>query len=164
LKIAIGADHRGYQAKEKAKALLASLGHEVVDFGTDSNASCDYPDAAYPACESVIAGTTENCILFCGTGIGMSISANKVHGIRAALCHDEVTAEISRRHNKANVLCLPTDLIGEGLTRQIIEVWLKTRFEGGRHERRVRKITNFEQKQAGKSNAQPPKKNKKNHD
>lgn len=164
MKIAIGADHRGYQAKEKAKALLTSMGHEVVDFGTDSNASCDYPDAAYPACESLIAGTTESCILFCGTGLGMSISANKVLGIRAALCHDEVTAEISRRHNKANVLCLPVDLIGEELTRRIIELWLKTRFEGGRHERRIRKITHFEKQQASKTNEQRRKKPSKNHD
>ena len=156
MKIAIGADHRGYQAKEKAKALLTSLGHEVVDFGTDSSASCDYPDAAYPACQSVIAGHTESGILFCGTGLGMSISANKVRGIRAAVCHDEVTAELSRRHNKANVLCLPADLIGEELTRRIIEVWLKARFEGGRHERRVQKIADFEQQQACQTNQQPP--------
>jgi len=156
LKIAIGADHRGYQAKEKAKALLTSLGHEVMDFGTNSSTSCDYPDAAYPACQSVIAGHTESCILFCGTGLGMSISANKVRGIRAAVCHDEVTAEMSRRHNKANVLCLPADLIGDELTRRIIEVWLTARFEGGRHERRVQKIAEFEQQQASQTSPQPP--------
>ena len=160
MKIAVGADHRGYQAKEKVKALLISLGHEVVDFGAGSNASFDYPDAAYPACQSLISGQTESCILFCGTGIGMSISANKVCGIRAAVCHDEVTAEMSRRHNKANVLCLPADLIGEELTRRIIQVWLKTRFEGGRHERRVQKIAEFEQQQLCKAHQKPPDENK----
>jgi len=148
LKIAIGADHRGYNAKQKAKALLHSMGHEVVDFGTDSKASCDYPDTAYPACQSVVKGVAESCILFCGTGIGMSISANKVYGIRAAVCHDEVTAEMARRHNKANVLCLPADLIGDELIRRVIEVWLRTAFEGGRHERRVQKIIDFEARQA----------------
>ncbi len=143
-KIALGADHRGYQAKEKVKTLLASMGYEVLDFGTDSPNSFDYPDAAYPACQAVVAGEAICGILMCGTGIGMSITANKVRGIRAAVCHDEVTTELSRRHNDANVLCLPADLIGEELTRRIVDVWLKARFEGGRHERRLRKISDIE--------------------
>ncbi|HSW45865.1 MAG TPA: ribose 5-phosphate isomerase B [Phycisphaerae bacterium] len=148
MKIALGADHRGFQAKEKVKTFLISLGYEVQDFGTDSPSSCDYPDMAYPACQSVTSGEAESAILLCGTGIGMSISANKVHGIRAALCHDEFSAEMARRHNNANILCLPADLIGEEITRRIVEVWLKGRFEGGRHERRVRKIIDFEDQQA----------------
>jgi len=147
LKIALGADHRGYQAKERVKTQLGTMGYEVLDFGTDSPASCDYPDAAYPACQAVTKGEAESAILFCGTGIGMSISANKVRGIRAALCHDEFSAEMARRHNNANILCLPADLIGDELTRRIVEVWLKSRFEGGRHERRIRKITEFEDQQ-----------------
>lgn len=151
MKIALGADHRGFQAKERVKKLLTAQGYEVLDFGTNSPASFDYPDAAYPTCEAVISGEAETGILFCGTGIGMSISANKMNGIRAAACHDEVTTELSRRHNNANVLCLPADLIGEELTRRIVDVWLKTRFEGGRHERRLRKIVEFERKQAASS-------------
>ncbi|MBI4580941.1 MAG: ribose 5-phosphate isomerase B [Planctomycetes bacterium] len=147
MKIAIGSDHRGFQTKEKIKAMLTSKGYEVMDFGPDCAASCDYPDAAYPTCKSVVSGVSELGILLCGSGIGMSISANKVRGIRAALCHDELTAEMSRRHNDANVLCLPADLIGEELTRRIVEVWLKTGFEGGRHERRVKKIALYEEKE-----------------
>jgi len=146
LNIAIGSDHRGYQAKEKIKTMLKSMGHTVLDFGTDSEASCDYPDAAYPTCQALIDGQADKGILLCGTGIGMCISANKVCGIRAALCHDEVTAEMSRRHNNANVLCLPADLIGDEMMRRVVDVWLRTGFEGGRHERRVRKIEAFEKK------------------
>jgi len=147
LKIAIGSDHRGYQAKEKIKAMLTSKGHEVRDMGTNSPASCDYPDAAYPTCKSLTAGDADVGILLCGTGIGMSIAANKVRGIRAACCHDELTAEMSRRHNNANVLCLPADLVGEELTRRIVEAWLSTPFEGGRHDRRVKKISQYEQRE-----------------
>ncbi len=144
MKIAIGSDHRGFAAKEKIKAMLAQKGHEIHDFGTQAPNSCDYPDSAYPTCKSVTDGQSELGILLCGSGIGMSIAANKVRGIRAALCHDELTAEMSRRHNNANVLCLPADLIGEELTRRIVEIWLSTPFEGGRHDRRVRKIAGLE--------------------
>ena len=149
MKIAIGADHRGYQTKEKIKAMLIGKGHEVLDCGTDSQSSYDYPDAAYPTCRAVIENGFDAGILLCGSGIGMSISANKVRGIRAALCHDELTAGMSRRHNNANILCLPADLVGEELTRRIVEVWLSTSFEGGRHERRVGKITEYEEKEMG---------------
>jgi len=128
--------------------MLTSKGHEVLDLGTNSPASCDYPDAAYPACKAVTSGSSDVGILLCGTGIGMSITANKVRGIRAAVCHDELTAEMSRRHNNANILCLPADLLGEELTRRIVEVWLRTAFEGGRHDRRVRKISEYEQIEA----------------
>src|SRR5215510_4709409 len=142
--IALGADHRGFAAKERIKVQLQEAGHQVLDCGTDSNKPCDYPDAAYPAASNVVCGKAELGILFCGTGIGMSIAANKVHGVRAALCHDELTTEMARRHNNANVLCLPADLIGEALMRRIVEVWLKTGFEGGRHEQRITKVANIE--------------------
>lgn len=147
MKIAIGADHRGYQAKEKIKAMLTSKGYEVQDMGTGGPASCDYPDAAYPTCKAVTAGQADRGVLLCGTGIGMSIAANKVRGVRAAVVHDELTAEMSRRHNNANILCLPADLLGEELTRRIVDVWLNTSFEGGRHERRVRKIADYEEQE-----------------
>lgn len=147
MKVAIGSDHRGFQAKEKVKSMLTSKGYEVVDLGTDSQSSCDYPDAAYPTCRAVVTGQADRAILLCGTGIGMSIAANKVRGIRAALCHDELTAELSRRHNNANVLCLPADLIGEELIRRIVDSWLKSPFEGGRHERRNKKISECELKE-----------------
>jgi ribose 5-phosphate isomerase B len=147
VKVAMGSDHRGYQTKEKIKEMLTSKGHEVLDFGTNGINGCDYPDQAYPTCKAVTQGEADLGILLCGSGIGMSISANKVRNIRAALCHDELTAEMSRRHNNANVLCLPADLVGEELTRRIVEVWLKTTFEGGRHERRVKKIAEYEDKE-----------------
>ena len=148
MKIALGADHRGYHAKTAVKAVLAELGHDVIDFGTESTKSFDYPDAALPAAEAVRNGKCQLGILFCGSGIGMCIAANKVRGIRAALCHDELTTEMARRHNNANILCIPADLAGEALIRRIVEVWLKTPYEGGRHERRLGKIADIETKQA----------------
>ncbi|NLX06755.1 MAG: ribose 5-phosphate isomerase B [Phycisphaerae bacterium] len=144
MKIALGSDHRGYFAKEKLKPLLEQLGYEVSDFGTDSTKAFDYPDVAYPVAKAVAGRQADRAILLCGTGLGVSISANKVAGIRAALCHDELTAQMSRQHNDANVLCLPADLIGEALMRRIVEVWLETPFEGGRHSRRVQKIAEIE--------------------
>jgi ribose 5-phosphate isomerase B len=149
MRIALGSDHRGYPAKEKLKPLLEQLGYDVADFGTDSTKSFDYPDAAYPVSRSVATGENDRAILICGTGLGVSISANKVRGVRAALCHDELTAQMSRQHNNANVLCLPADLIGEALMRRIVEVWLETAFEGGRHQRRVDKIGEIEKREAG---------------
>jgi ribose 5-phosphate isomerase B len=144
MKIAISSDHRGYHAKEQVKHFLRELGHETVDFGCDSPASCDYPDAALIGARSIAGGQADRGIFFCGTGIGMSITANKVRGIRAALCHDELTAEMSRRHNNANVLCLPADLLGDELIRRVVDAWLRTEYEGGRHERRLQKIANYE--------------------
>lgn len=126
--------------------LLNERGHQVLDMGTNSARSCDYPDLAYPAARAVADGQAHVAILICGSGIGMTICANKVPGIRAALCHDELTAHMSRRHNNANVLCLASDVLGEELMRQIVISWLETDFEpGGRHERRVRKIAWIEQ-------------------
>jgi ribose 5-phosphate isomerase B len=144
MKIAIGSDHRGYAAKERIKAVLQELGLEIVDHGTYGNQPCDYPDPGFAVAEDVTQGRAERGILFCGSGIGMSITANKVRGVRAALCHDELTAQMSRRHNDANVLCLPADLIGEALMQGIVRSWLATDFEGGRHARRVAKIVDYE--------------------
>jgi ribose 5-phosphate isomerase B len=145
MKIAVGSDHRGFESKEQIKNIVAQLGHEVVDFGTADNNPVDYPDVAYLAAKAVAKKETERAILVCGTGIGMSIAANKVAGIRAALCHDELSARISRDHNDANILCISGDLIGEVLLRKIVEVWLSTEFGGGRHKRRVDKISSIEQ-------------------
>jgi len=144
MKLAVSSDHRGFPAKEHIKQYLESKGLEVIDLGCDSQTSCDYPDMGISGAQAVANGDADLAILLCGTGIGMSISANKVRGIRAALCHDELTAGLSRRHNDANVLCLPADLIGEELTRRIVDVWLDTSYEGGRHARRLKKITDFE--------------------
>lgn len=146
MKIAIGSDHRGYEAKERVKALLLSLGLEVLDRGAQSRQACDYPDAALAVAQDVTTGQADRGILFCGSGIGMSITANKVRGVRAALCHDELTAQMSRRHNDANILCLPADLIGDALMQGVVKVWLQTEFEGGRHARRVEKIVDYEQR------------------
>jgi len=145
MKIVVGSDHRGFEAKEQIKAIIAQLGHECVDVGTKSNDPVDYPDPAYLAAKAVSLGEADKAILACGTGIGMSITANKVKGIRAALCHDELSAQISRHHNDANVLCVSGDLIGEVLLRKVVEVWLNTEFSGGRHQRRVKKITAIEE-------------------
>jgi len=147
MNVALSCDHRGFHAKEQTKAFLKSAGHTVIDFGCDSPASCDYPDTGLAGAKCVACGEAERGIFFCGTGIGMSITANKVHGIRAALCHDELTAQFSRRHNNANVLCLAADLLGDELIKRIVDVWLREEYEGGRHDRRLKKITDYEDKQ-----------------
>ncbi len=145
MKIVVGSDHRGFEAKQQIKVIISQLGHECVDIGTNTNEPVDYPDPAYLAATAVSNKEADRAILACGTGLGMSITANKIKGIRAALCHDELSAQISRHHNDANVLCLSGDLIGEVLLRKIVEVWLNTDFSGGRHLRRVNKITAIEQ-------------------
>lgn len=145
MKVAIGSDHRGFEAKQQVKAIATELGHECIDFGTNDNHPVDYPDMAYVAANAVAKKEVDCGILICATGIGMSMAANKVHGIRAALCHDELSAQISRDHNDANVLCLSADQVGVVLLRKIIEVWLTTDFSGGRHKRRVRKIAAIEE-------------------
>ncbi len=144
MKVALASDHRGFHAKQHVKNYLGVAGHEVVDFGCDNTTSCDYPDVGLPGAVSVAEGGCERGIFFCGTGIGMSMAANKVKGIRAAICHDELTAEMSRRHNNANVLCVPADLLGDELIRRVVDVWLRTDYEGGRHDRRLQKIAEFE--------------------
>jgi ribose 5-phosphate isomerase B len=145
MKIAVGSDHRGFETKEQIKAIITQLGHEYIDFGTNDSNPVDYPDQAYIAAMAVSKKEADRAILACGTGIGMSIAANKIKGILAALCHDELSAQISRHHNNANVLCVSGDLVGEVLLRKIVEVWLNTEFNGGRHQRRVNKIKIIEE-------------------
>ncbi len=145
MKIAVGSDHRGFDIKQQIMAIATELGHECIDVGTGDNNPVDYPDLAYLAATAVSKKEADRAILACATGIGMSMSANKVKGIRAALCHDELTAQISRDHNNSNVLCLSADQVGVVLLRKMVEVWLSTEFSGGRHERRVRKIAAIEE-------------------
>lgn len=145
MKIAVGSDHRGFEAKEQIKVIIAQLGHESIDVGAGDNNPVDYPDPAYLAAMAVSKNEADRAILACATGIGMSIAANKVKGIRAAICHDELNARISRDHNDANVLCISGDQTGEVLLRKIVEVWLSTDFSGGRHQRRVNKIRAIEE-------------------
>lgn len=144
MRIAVGSDHRGYEVKRRLVSLLQQMGHEVVDVGPASKDSVDYPDYAFQVASAVREGRADRGILACGSGIGMCIAANKVRGVRAAPCHDSITAEMSRRHNDANVLCLSADLLGEELIDRMVRIWLETPFEGGRHARRVEKITRFE--------------------
>lgn len=146
MRIAVGSDHRGTVMREKIIKLLEKQGHEVVDMGTHSRESVDYPDIAAAVAESVSKKGVERGILVCGTGLGMCIAANKFPGVRAAPCHDDLTAELSRRHNDLNVLCLSGDILGERLVDRLVEIWLKTPFEGGRHARRVEKIAQLEQR------------------
>ena len=140
MKIAIGCDHGGFELKEAVKKFLADNGYEYQDFGTHDTQSCDYPDIAIPVAEAVAAGEFDRGILICGTGIGIGIAANKVAGIRAALCHDTFSAHASREHNNANVLTMGQRVIGQGLALDIVNIWLTTEFEGGRHQRRIDKI------------------------
>jgi len=149
MKIAIGADHGGYRLKACIIEHLREQGHQVQDFGTDGPGSVDYPDFARPVAKAVSAGEFERGILVCGTGIGVSIAANKVRGTRAALCGEAYSARMSRAHNDANVLCLGERVIGEGLALDIVDTWLETDFEGGRHARRVAKIHEIERGSLG---------------
>jgi ribose 5-phosphate isomerase B len=146
MRIVVGSDHRGYHVKSKVIDLVRRLGHEVFDEGTNGGGSIDYPDVASNAANKVSKGEVDRAILICGTGIGMCIAANKFPGVRAAPCHDDLTAEMSRRHNDLNVLCLSADMLGEKLIDRMVEIWLTTEFEGGRHARRVEKIGHLEQK------------------
>lgn len=144
MKIAIASDHRGYVVKGKILALIAELGHEALDMGTDSSESVDYPDYGAKVAQAISSGAVDRGILICGTGMGMCITANKFARVRACTCHDDLTAEMSRRHNDANVLCLSADLLGDRLVNRMVEIWLKTEFESGRHARRVEKISRIE--------------------
>ena len=145
MKIAIGSDHRGFEVKRRIVALVQQLGHEVLDVGPAGKDSVDYPDFAFQVAGAVSEGRAHRGILICGTGIGMCIAANKVRGVRAAPCHDSITAEMSRRHNDANVLCLSADLLGDELIDRMVRIWLTTDFEGGRHAQRVGKICRYEE-------------------
>ena len=144
MKIAVGSDHRGFAIRSKVVDLVRQLGHEAIDVGTFTPEAVDYPDIAADVSNKVSHGEADRGILVCGTGLGMCIAANKVLGVRAAPCHDDLTAELSRRHNDANVLCLSADLLGERLIDHMISIWLSTPFEGGRHARRVNKIMDLE--------------------
>jgi len=154
MKIAIGSDHRGYDAKRHLVSLLQQLGHEILDVGPNGRDSVDYPDYAFQVAQAIQENRVERGILICGTGIGMCIAANKVRGVRAAPCHDCITAEMSRRHNNANVLCLSADLLGEELIERMVRIWLTTDFEAGRHARRVEKIARFEEGNSQSGNSQ----------
>ena len=144
MKIAIASDHRGFAIKGKILALISELGHEPSDLGTDSSDSVDYPDFAVKVAQAISEKQADRGILICGTGMGMCITANKFPGVRACTCHDDLTAEMSRRHNDANVLCLSADLLGDRLVNRMVELWLKTEFEAGRHARRIEKISQIE--------------------
>jgi len=148
--IALGADHAGFQVKEALKAWLIEQGYEVVDYGTHSPESVDYPDYAAQVAEAVADQKVERGVLVCGTGIGMAITANKVAGVRAALCSDLYTARASREHNDANVLALGGRLMGPEMALDILRMWLATDFAGGRHRRRVDKIADLERRHAGR--------------
>ena len=139
MKVGIGSDHRGLQQRVWAAGAIRNSGAEPVDFGTHSTESVDYPDIAAEVARAVASGVIQRGVLICGTGIGVSIAANKVAGVRAAVCHDLHTAEMSRRHNDANVLCLPGDALDQQQLEAIVKLWLETAFEGGRHARRVEK-------------------------
>lgn len=143
--IAIGSDHGGFQLKKEIKQLLTEQNVTFRDFGTHSAASVDYPDIAQTVAAAVVSGECSRGILICGTGIGISIAANKVKGIRAALCNDVFSAQMSREHNDANILALGERVIGAGLARMIVTTWLNTEFAGGRHARRVEKIGQLEE-------------------
>ena len=156
MKIVVASDHRGFQVKGRILSQVAELGHEIIDMGPVTAEIVDYPDFGAKGSRAVSDGIADRAILICGSGIGMSIVANKFPGVRAALCHDELTAEMSRRHNDANVLCLSADLLGERLTSRMIEIWLETAFEGGRHARRIGKIAEVEhQVECGQTNCSP---------
>ncbi len=137
MNLVIASDHAGYSLKENIKKHLVEQGHNVIDCGTNSEESCDYPDFAKALCKEINDGNAELGILVCGTGIGMSMAANKVKGIRAALCSDYFSAKFTRAHNDANVMCLGARVMGEGLALELIEVFLNTPFEGGKHLRRI---------------------------
>ncbi len=146
MKIVIGCDHAGVELKNAVESLLKSLGYEVDDVGTMSEESVDYPDFATKVADAVSTRKDDRGIAICGTGIGMSIVANKYPGVRAALCHDSFTARMSRLHNDANILVLGGRVTGRDVALEIVKQWLATPFEGGRHERRIGKITDIEKK------------------
>ncbi|OBZ10016.1 ribose 5-phosphate isomerase B [Bacillus sp. FJAT-26390] len=152
MKIAIGADHAGYRLKDEVVPFLQSLGHEIEDVGCSCDQSVDYPDYALPVCDLVTSGKAERGILICGTGIGMSIAANKVRGIRCALVNDMFSAKATREHNDTNVLALGERVIGPGVALEIVRIWLETPFSNGeRHVGRVNKVKQIEEQYISQS-------------
>lgn len=146
-KIALASDHGGFDLKNSIKMHIEANGFECVDFGTNNTESCDYSDYALPACQAVLDGSCELALLFCGTGVGISIAANKIRGIRACCCSDAFSAEMTRMHNNANALCLGGRVVGTGLAETLVDLFLNTSFEGGRHQRRVDKVAQLEASQ-----------------
>ena len=151
MRVAIGSDHRGVRLRARLVEFIRSIGEEVIDLGSDCTEEVDYPDIAEAVARMVSRGEAERGILICGTGLGMCIAANKFPGVRAAPCYDDLTAELSRRHNDLNVLCLSGDILGDKLADRLVEIWLRTPFEGGRHSRRLNKIAELERR-----NGKPP--------
>ena len=145
MKIAIASDHGGFELKKQLLPYLAELGHEYHDFGCYTAESMDYPDIAFPCAEAVARGEYDRGVLICGTGIGVSICANKVRGIRCALCGDVLSAELTRQHNDSNMLAMGGRIIGVETAKAILRTWLGTEFLGGRHERRIGKIAAYEE-------------------
>lgn len=149
MRIAIGADHGGFRLKDEIIKVIKELGHEVMDFGCTCGDSVDYPDYALPVCEQVVSGKADRGILICGTGIGMSIAANKIKGIRCALVHDVFSAKATREHNDTNVLAMGERVIGPGLAAEIVRVWLTREFSNEpRHVNRIQKVQALEEKQS----------------
>lgn len=142
--VALAADHGGYELKEAIRKHLDEIGVAYKDFGSYTGEACDYPDMAEAACRAVVAGECDKALLFCGTGVGISMSANKIRGIRACCCSDAFSAEYTRRHNDANALCMGGRVVGPGLGIYLVDLFLNTPFEGGRHQRRIEKMMALE--------------------
>jgi ribose 5-phosphate isomerase B len=151
MRLAIGNDHRGFKLKQELISFIAERGDEYQDFGSYDTAPVDYPDFAQKVAEAVVKGEAKMGILICGSGLGMSIAANKICGIRATLCQDIFTARLARQHNNANILCLGGEVVGPGLAKEIVQIFLTTDFEGGRHATRLEKVAKLESKQCQKS-------------
>ncbi len=145
-KIAIASDHAGREVKDDLIEFLKGLGYEVIDMGVNSDSSVDYPDYGSPVAEKVSGGKIERAVLLCGTGIGMSILANKYKGVRAALVSDVYSARMAKEHNDANILVIGGRVVGKGLARELVKEWLEAKFIGGRHQRRLDKIKDIEEK------------------
>jgi len=146
MNIALGSDHAGWELKEELKKFLSKEKTDYKDFGPYNEESCDYPDYTEKVCEAVLSGKFDRGVLICGTGIGMTIAANKIKGIYAAQCGDTYSAEMSRKHNNSNVLVMPGRLIGKTLGTEILKIWMNTEYEGGRHDKRLNKIKDIENK------------------
>ena len=155
MQIAVGCDHAGLHLKQAIISLLTELGHTYEDFGCYNSASVDYPDIALPVAKAVAEGRFEHGILICSSGVGMCITANKVRGIRAALCHDTFSACRAREHTDANILCLGEWSVGQGLAREVVKAYLSCEFVGGRHARRLEKVRAIEEQEASQSQGQP---------
>jgi ribose 5-phosphate isomerase B len=147
MRIALGADHRGHNAIKLLSEKLSREGHDIALFEDCEGQVCDYPERAYHVAKTIAANKADLGVLICGTGVGMSIAANKIHGVRAAVVHDELTAQLCRSHNDANILCMSADLLGQRLIEKIVETGIATKFEGGRHARRIHKISAIERGQ-----------------